>query len=108
MELAVKMIDYNVYITIVSSPPSPPVRSMNPPVSFTTSPPVTDTEDDLESHKSTIVSTSTVGRRKQGPSNSELESSQYMGIDAVKKLRSHYTINRVSLRLHSNALYVKQ
>ncbi|XP_064382815.1 uncharacterized protein LOC135331544 [Halichondria panicea] len=78
--------------------------SMNPPVSYTTSPPVTDAEDDLESHRSTIVSTSTVGQRKQGPSNFELESSQYMGIDAVKKLRSHYTINKIIARAAESLL----
>ncbi len=59
----------------------------------------TDTEDDLESHHSTVVSVSTTGARNQGPSNFQLESSQYMGIDAVKKLRTHYIINRVSLSL---------
>ena len=70
-------------------------RSVNAPPSFNASPPVTDTEDDLESHRSTIVSTSTRADKKQGPSGFELESSQYMGIDAVKKLKTHYTINRV-------------
>ena len=56
---------------------------------------MTDSEDDLESHRSTIVSTSTRADRKQGPSGFELENSEYMGIDAVKKLKTHYTINRV-------------
>lgn len=72
--------------------------SINPPPSFHATPPVTDTEDDMESHRSTVVSSSTrtLPQKKQTPSNFELESSQYMGIDAVKKLRLHYTINRVS------------
>ena len=69
-------------------------RSINPPLSFHATPPVTDTEDDIESHRSTIVS-STLPQKKQTPSNFELETSQYMGLDAVKKLRLHYTINRV-------------
>ena len=62
-----------------------------------------DTEDDIESdvitdigsYQSATVSTSTQPSKKKGPSNFELESSHYMGIDAVKKLRMHYNVNKV-------------
>jgi len=67
---------------------------MNAPTSFKSSPPLSETEDDdMESHRSTVVSTST--RRNKKPTQFDIESAQYMGIDAVKKLRTHYTINRV-------------
>ena len=62
-----------------------------------------DTEDDIESEVTTdvesrqsmAVSTSTRPSKKKGASNLELESSHYMGIDAVKKLRMHYNVNKV-------------
>lgn len=62
-----------------------------------------DTEDDIESEVTTdvesrqsmAVSTSTRPSKKKGASNLELESFHYMGIDAVKKLRMHYNVNKV-------------
>lgn len=77
---------------------------------LTGSPPATplaksDTEDDFESEittdvdsrQGTSISTSTQPSKRKGPSNFELESSHYMGIDAVKKLRMHYNVNKVLL-----------
>lgn len=62
-----------------------------------------DTEDDIESevttdvesHRSTVVSTSTRLSKKKGAMNLELDSCHYIGIDAVKKLRMHYNVNKV-------------
>ena len=63
-----------------------------------------DTEDDvesevttdIESHRSAAVSASTRLSKKKGAMNLELDSCHYIGIDAVKKLRMHYTVNKVS------------
>lgn len=65
-----------------------------------------ETEDEIESSerittdvdsttisKSTAITSSTT--KKKGPSNFELDNSHYMGIDAVKKLRMHYNVNKV-------------
>lgn len=79
---------------------------------MTVSPPATprarsETEDDYESSTTADVDSTTISRstafttstaqtsKKKGPSNFELESSHYMGIDAVKKLRMHYNVNKV-------------
>jgi hypothetical protein len=67
-----------------------------------------ETEDDYETtevdsttvSRSTAFTTSTAQPSKQkGPSNFELDSSHYMGIDAVKKLRMHYNVNKVLIQL---------
>lgn len=76
--------------TIVSPPATPRARS--------------ETEDDYETtdvdstsvSRSTAFTTSTAQpSKKKGPSSFELDSSHYMGIDAVKKLRMHYNVNKV-------------
>lgn len=62
-----------------------------------------DTEEDVESELTTdmdsrlgtSVSTATQASKKKGPSSFDLDSSHYMGIDAVKKLRMHYNVNKV-------------
>ena len=78
------------------------------------SPPATprarsETEDDYECSERTTtdIDSTTISRstaftastaqtsKKKGPSNFELDSSHYMGIDAVKKLRMHYNVNKV-------------
>lgn len=75
--------------TTVSPPATPRARS--------------ETEDDYETTDadsttvgtSTAFTTSTAQPSKKGPSSFELDSSHYMGIDAVKKLRMHYNVNKV-------------
>ena len=76
--------------TRVSPPATPRARS--------------ETEDDYETtdadsttvSRSTAFTTSTAQpSKKKGPSSFELDSSHYMGIDAVKKLRMHYNVNKV-------------
>ena len=86
---------------------------------MTISPPATprarsETEDDYESRSertTTDIDSTTVSRstaitastaqpsRKKGPSSFELDSSHYMGIDAVKKLRMHYNVNKVGTEI---------
>ena len=88
-------------------------RSYASPI--TVSPPATprarsETEDDFETtdvdsttvSRSIAFTTSTAQpstRKQKGPSSFELDSSHYMGIDAVKKLRMHYNVNKVHLQL---------
>ena len=51
---------------------------------------------DSESVRTTTSTTTRVSRVKgQGPTSFELESARYMGIDAIKKLKAHFNINRV-------------
>lgn len=47
---------------------------------------------DVESHKSTSTRTSS---KRKDPTSFEMESSRYMGYDAVKRIRFHYAVNKV-------------
>ena len=66
------------------------------------------TSSDVESNRSMPVSLSSMQvsmKENSGPAaaatqfNFELENSQTMGIDAVKRLRQNYTINKVRISL---------
>lgn len=50
---------------------------------------------DMDSRMSTSISTTTQPSKKKGTSSFELDTSHTMGIDAVKKLRMHYNVNKV-------------
>lgn len=58
-----------------------------------------ETSDAISTRSMAVSSSDTQGSTKErsavGPSNTELENSHYAGIDAVKKLRENYNINRV-------------